>query len=108
MSINSVLVTALTPITTAIEPDVYKGSATEYFTFNYETSGDEFADNTPQHERYLMQVHYCCPSEKNSLANRVLIKQYLLAAGFTWPRVTPASDEKGQHWVFECEYLGAV
>jgi len=108
MSINSIIKTTLAPVTSEIEPDVYSGTADEYITFNYFTTGYNFADNAPQHERYNVQVHYFCPLTKNSLAIRKQIKQFLFAAGFTWPSVTDATDGDGQHWVFECEYLMGV
>lgn len=108
MSINSEIINALSSLSLPVCPDVYNGTADEYITFNYFSQGDDFADNAPQYERYLVQVHYICPAGTNSLAKRLLIKQYLLAAGFTWPSVTDASDVDGQHWVFECEYLEAV
>jgi hypothetical protein len=108
MSINSIIKTTLAPVTSEIEPDVYSGTADEYFTFNYFSQGDDFADDAPQHERYNVQIHYVCPRGKNSLSIRKQIKQLLFGAGFTWPTVTDATDSDGQHWIFECEYLMGV
>ena len=104
MSINSVIIAALSPVTPEIEPDVYTGTATTYITFNYFTTGDDFADDATWHERFFVQVHFVCPLNYDSVSRRAEIKQKLFAAGFTWPSVTDATDSDGQHWIFECEY----
>ncbi len=108
MSINSIIINTLSPVSLPVEPDEYTGAGDEYITFNYNSQGDDFADDIPQHERYSMQVHYVCPSGKNSISIREQIKQLLFGAGFTWPTVTDATDSDGQHWIFECEYLMGV
>lgn len=105
MSVNSVIKTVLADVASVIEPDIYTGTETEYITFNYFSTGENFADDEPKNELYQVQVHYCCPADTNSLTKRGQIKRRLLAADFTWPTVTDATDEDGQHWIFECEYL---
>lgn len=57
---------------------------------------------------YLVQVHLYAPLEKNTRAYRREISRRLVAAGFTRPTVTPASDKNGQHYAFECEIAGGV
>lgn len=57
---------------------------------------------------YLVQVHLYAPLEKNTRTYRREISRRLVAAGFTRPTVTPASDKNGQHYVFECEIAGGV
>ena len=54
--------------------------------------------------RYLVQAHYYCPHRKNPQATILAAERALVDAGFTWPSLTDASDEDGQHWVLECEY----
>lgn len=103
MSINSIIEGALTSITPEIAMDIYKGGSATYIAYNYSTSGANFADDAPQHEIYFVQVHFFCPLKTNSIATRKSIKQKLFAADFTWPEVTDATDDTGQHWVFECE-----
>lgn len=108
MSINATIIAALAPLSCPVSAGPYNGTATTYITFNYFSSGDDFADNEPQHERLNVQVHYFCSLATNSVSVRDSIKQYLFAADFTWPTVTDATDSDGQHWVFECEYVMGV
>ena len=68
----------------------------------------DFADDDAEHYRYLVQVHLYAPLEKNTRAYRREISRRLVAAGFTRPTVTPASDDHGQHYAFECEIAGGV
>lgn len=68
----------------------------------------DFADDDAGHYRYLVQVHLYAPLEKNTRAYRQEITRRLVAAGFTRPTVTPASDKSGQHYAFECEIAGGV
>ena len=79
-----------------------------YIVFNYTELPADFADDDAEHYRYLVQVHLYAPLEKNTRAYRREISRRLVAAGFTRPTVTPASDEHGQHYAFECEIAGGV
>lgn len=108
MSIESIIKTALSPLSIPVKPDGYIGEATEYTTYNYDTSGGGYGDDKPMHEVYSVQVHYFCPLSFNSVAKRTQLKQLLFAADFSWPDMTDATDEDGQHWVFECEALMGV
>lgn len=89
-------------------PGIYKGTADEYITFNYNSMPDDFGDDAPGHEVNLVQVHYVCPVRQDSVARRKSIKQKLFAAGFTWPDMTDAKDADSQHYVFECEIAEGV
>ena len=102
MSLNSTLKTALESIAPTA-PDVYLGDETTYIIFNYNSIPADFGNDAPAHERYLVQVHLYCPHSVNSLSMRRSIKTALTGAGFTWPAYENASDEEGQHHVFECE-----
>ena len=86
----------------------YKGAATEYIVFNYTELPADFADDDAAHYRYLVQVHLYAPLEKNTRTYRREISRRLVAAGFTRPTVTPASDKNGQHYAFECEIAGGI
>ena len=69
------LQTALnTVLPDAVYPIVNTGGGTEYFVWNYSVIPTVWAESRP------------------------------VDAGFTWPSLTDASDEDGQHWVLECEY----
>lgn len=107
MSINSTLKAALDPIAPA-EADVYEGGEAVYITFGYNSLGADFGDDSPSHERFLVQVHLYAPSGYNTISKRRDIKTALAAAGATWPIYENASDKEGQHHVFECEIIEAV
>lgn len=107
MSINSTLKAALEPVAPA-EADTYEGDAAVYITFGYSSIPEDFGDNEPAHERFLVNVHLFTPTGYNSLEKRRAIKKALHAAGATWPSYTNASDKDGQHHVFECEIAEAV
>jgi len=107
MNVNEILTAALDSLLPTADP-VYKGDATEYIVFNYTALPADFCDDDAAHYRYLVQVHLYAPNEKNTLAYRKEITRRLVAAGFTRPTVTPASDAHGQHYVFECEIAGGV
>ena len=82
--------------------NAYTGAATTYFVFNYTILPDNFADNEPQHERYLVQVHFCAPHTLNTVTIRRSIRTALRNA-FNAPTEMPAHDEKNQHYVYEFE-----
>ena len=109
MSINSRITTALDGLTNGTAAaDTYKGREAEYIVFNYSMIPADFGDDDAGHYRALVQVHLYAPHEKNTVALRRKIKAAITAAGFTRPSVTPASDERGQHYVFEFEDVEAV
>lgn len=109
MSLNSRLVDALSELTP--EPpaaDTYKGTQALYIVFNYSLVPADFGDDDAGHYRALVQVHLYAPHAKNTVLLRREISRRLVAAGFTRPSVTPASDASGQHYVFECEDIEGV
>ena len=107
MNVNALLVDTLDSLLPTAD-GVYKGAATEYIVFNYTELPADFADDDAGHYRYLVEVELNAPVEKNTRAYRQEITRRLVAAGFTRPTATPASDKSGQHYVFECEIAGGV
>lgn len=87
-----------------VYPIVNTGGGTEYFVWNYSVLPAVWADSRPHAARYLVQAHYYCPHRKNPQETILAAERALDGAGFTWPSLTDASDEEGQHWVLECEY----
>ena len=54
-----------------------------------------------------MQVHYLAPLKVNTIATRRALWQALAAVDeFTAPDIENASDQTGQHYVFEFETVG--
>ena len=59
--------------------------------------------------RALVQVHYLAPLRANTVATRRALWQALAAVdAFTAPDITNATDQTGQHYVFEFEAIGGV
>ena len=88
--------------------ETYKGNDALYIVFNYSEIPDNFGDDDAGHYRVLVQVHLYAPPEENTVALRREIMRRLVAADFTRPSITPASDANGQHFIFECEDAEAV
>jgi hypothetical protein len=108
MTVNKVIMTTLTPLGFPVEFSVFTGAEKSYITFNYSSSGADYADDEPQHERFLVQIHFFFPPDYNPLVAARGIKRALRGAGFSWPEVVVASDDDGGHFVFECEYIDGV
>lgn len=112
-TINDRIISAVTPVVAVCVPNVYMPDAEEaasvYCTFNYTESPESFGDEAPGAIRYLCQIHYYAPwktaagESNNTMATRKALRRALVAAGFTYPIVTDASDEESQHFVFECQ-----
>lgn len=77
--------------------------AVRYYTFSCASTGDDFGDDEPGCERWMVMVHLFAPLAENCNQRAKETKQALFDAGFTWPRQTDATDQDGQHLVFECE-----
>ena len=108
MSVDSRIVAALTPLGYNVANTVSYAKGKTYFAFNYETVPADFGDDAPQHERYLIQIHFFCPLNVNITSTKRSVKQMLYASGFTWPSTEDASDSDGRHIVFECEVSEGV
>ena len=115
MTLNQKLIAALAPFGDPVVPELYTGTAPRWYTFNYDLLPIT-ADNRPILYRALIQVHYFCPLNENSLQRRVRTSNALAFAGCTWPNEVNASgnermqDETNpcQHFVFECEAVVPV
>ena len=103
MNINEQIKTALAPTGWLVVSDVKQADTKQYFVFNYESLGDNFGNNAPGNERYIIQIHLFCPPKLDTVDLRNKVKKLLFENDFTFPSVISASDEDGQHWVFECE-----
>lgn len=88
----------------SVFPHVFTGEGTKYFVWNYSVINTLWAESRPNAARYLVQAHYYCPHRENPRETLLAAERALVDAGFTWPELTDASDEEGQHWVLECEY----
>ena len=108
MTVDAKIKAALDVFCDPVENGVYRGEKNRYYVFNYFTNGTLFSDDSPGAEIYCIQVHFFAPINEN-ITNRVKeTKKALFCAGFTWPRLTNASDEESRHIVFECEAAEGV
>ena len=88
----------------AVFPHVYRGPMQRYAVWNYETIPTLWADSRPHAARYLVQAHLYLPHGENPYTLILTLERALVDREFTWPSLTDAADEEGQHWVLECEY----
>ena len=103
MSFDSRMRDKLLSIVPVVEPNIYDGEALEYIVFAYSERGGCFGDDEPDENILSVQVNYYLPHGQNPKAKKRLIRQALFELGGTWPEITNASDEEGQHYVFEFE-----
>lgn len=105
MSINQRIMAALSRFGLPVIPGVDTGSLERCITFNYDLIPAQFAGNRPAFYRALVQIHLLLPLPENSVGRRMEIAAALAEAGLTWPEIIDATDEHGQHYVFECEAI---
>lgn len=105
--LNQVLLNALRPICSNVYPDVYTGKETEYIVFTFDIRPDNFGDDFPFHLTYDVRVHYLAPLKKDVIRNRVNILVALSnIVGATYPEEVNATDEEGQHYVYDFQVMG--
>lgn len=91
-----------------VENGVYHDIADRYYTFNISTQGASYADDMPQAEKYLVQVHFYAPRTYNYVKRIRETKAALAKGGFLWPEMADASDDSGRHVVLETQYVQGV
>ena len=106
--IDSKIRTALEPLGLPVCPHDYEGEELEYITFVYSELGALHANGAAQAIRYLVTLSWYLPNGNDPGQGKARIRQLLKAAGSTWPDIVNASDDEGQHYVFEFEMLGRV
>lgn len=114
MTLNEQIIAAVTPVVPVCVPDLLVTEAgetppEEYCTFRFDLISDALGDNRAHAMRALVQVHYLAPFRANTAATRRKLWAALAEVeDFTAPDITNASDQTGQHYVFEFEALGGV
>lgn len=108
MSLNEIIIGAVSPIVPVCVPDEYDGDSSEYCTFDYSTAATLFGDDRPDVLLYMLSLHWFLPNGVNPLKKKKQICSALHQAGLSWPEVMNASDEDCQHYVFECEWSEGV
>ncbi len=112
MSVEAEVKAALDVFGDPVEKSVLYAAAgkrpARYYTFSCDSMGDDFGDDGPGAEVWLVQVHLFAPLGENCIRRARETKRALFAAGFTWPDMTDATDTDGQHYVFECKAAQGV
>lgn len=109
MSIESRIVEAVAFTKMPCASPNYDGEEKAFLTFNLDAIASDFADDAPQHDRWLIQLHLFAPVTQNTRKLRKQIRQAIFDAGFTFPDQIDASeafkktDGSEQHIVFEFE-----
>lgn len=111
-SVDALIVSALSdiaPVWNAVKEENENKTVEEtYFVFNYSTYGADYADDDPNEELHLIQVHLVAPLASNISGIIKQAKRALHDAGFLWPETQNASDNTGRHIVLETEYATGV
>lgn len=115
MTMNEQIIQAVTPVVPTCVPEPYQPdegeAASEYCTFSYTETPDNFGDDDAGAIRCLIRLNYYAPligadgKSNNTLATRKALRRAIAAAGFTHPSVEPLTDEVGQRYEFEFEGL---
>lgn len=106
--------TLLVPIGLPVAQSTYTGTADAYIVFNFTAIPSAFADDAPQYERYLIQIHLFAPAKQSMTDAEREVKERVFAAGYTWPSRMDASDEarsatgSTRHIVLETETEEAI
>lgn len=112
VSVESRIVGALSPFGDPVEKSLLYAAANKrprrYYTFVCQSFGAAYGDDEPGCERWLVQVHLFAPLAENCILRAAQTKKALFGAGFTWPSMVDATDQDGQHYVFECEMAEGV
>lgn len=112
MSVEARVKAALDPFGDSVEKSLLYAAAGQrpprYYTFLCESAGDDFGDDEPGCEHWLVYVHLFAPLGETCLQQVRETKEALFRAGFTWPRCTDATDQDGQHYVLECETVDFI
>lgn len=91
-----------------VENGAYQGKSERYYTFNISTRGTNYADDMPQDEICMVQIHFFAPRTYNYVMRIKETKVALANDGFLWPDVTDASDDEGRHVILETAYVQGV
>lgn len=114
MTLNEQIITAVTPVVPVCVPDLLITEASEtppdeYCTFRYDDLADALGDDSAHAMRALVQVHFLAPLRANTVETRRKLWTALAAVEeFSPADVTNASDQTGQHYVFEFDALEGV
>ena len=112
MTLNEKIIAAVTPIVAVCVPDLLvtkpgEMPPEEYCTFNFPLEPEAIADDTAQLQRALVQLHYFAPLGVSTVSVRRRLWAAIAAAeDFSPALIENATDQTGQHYVYEFEAVG--
>ena len=96
------------PVEKSVLAAAAKRHPSRYYTFSCDSFGANYGDDEPGCERCLAHIHLFAPLNQDCFRQIRDTKRALFRAGFTWPEVADATDQDGQHFVFECETVQPI
>lgn len=105
LELNARLQTTLEGLGLPVVPGAAVGGEERVVTYNYDLLPVQHADDRPLFQNALVQVHLFLPRRENSVVLRSRVIAALLRGGFTFPEVVDATDETGQHYVYETSII---
>ena len=109
MTVDSLIVSALSSLSLPVYADVYLGDETDYITFNYADERPALrADDTDIYDETAIQVHYFTKSNPDT--TKKAIRRLLRASGFTIISTSQfyEDDTKYRHVVVEAWIEGTI
>lgn len=112
MTINQKIINALKPYGMPVVPDHYSGKEKRYIEFNlYDDKGEVFADEEPEFDVVLVEVHLFLPREEDYLEIKKQIRRSLQEAGFCYADIAEIVEPEAtneypygiRHLTFETE-----
>lgn len=114
MTLNGRIIAVVTPIVATCVPDLLitqagKTPPEEYCTFNFPLEPEAIADDAAHLQRALVQLHYFAPLRSSTVSTRRRLWSALAAEEIFSPAsIENASDQTGQHYVYEFEAVGRL
>ena len=111
MTLNERIIAVVTPIVPVCVPDLLVTEAgetppEEYCTFDYTQTAGLAGDDGTDVGLARVQLHYLAPLKASTVAKRRALTAAIEETDeFSLPTVSPATDELGQHYVFEFDAL---
>ena len=111
MTLNERIIAVVTPIVPVCVPDLLVTEADEtppeeYCTFDYTQTAGLAGDDGTDVGLARVQLHYLAPLKASTVAKRRALTAAIEETDeFSIPTISPATDELGQHYVFEFDAL---
>ena len=107
MTLNERIIAVVTPIVPVCVPDLWSQTPPEeYCTFDYTQTAGLAGDDGTDVGLARVQLHYLAPLKASTVAKRRALTAAIEETDeFSLPTISPATDELGQHYVFEFDAL---